>query len=182
LIILAMQIILKRNKIHIIPVIFGSLLALPLIIIVVLQLWQVYLSNTAYERMEEENVQTLVVESSRVVWKEAGREVTIDGEYFDLVSWSLKDGKYTFTGVFDKEETAIAAMLEKQSSTSNFISRLLLFSQCFAAMLSLISFMFFSRFQKSLSFFSSQYKFLFQKIIAPPPKAFFHLVGRNLIC
>jgi len=124
--------------------------------------------------MEEENIQTLDVETNRVIWKEEGREVTIDGEYFDLVSWSLKDGKYTFTGVFDKEETAIANMLEKQSSTGNFISRLLLFSQCFASTLCFISFVFFPALQKRFSFSSDQYQFLFQKIITPPPKANFH--------
>lgn len=152
--------------------IFGSLLLLPLILIVALQLRQVFLFNTAYERMEEENIQTLVVETNRVVWKEEGSEVTIDGEYFDLVSWNLKEGKYTFTGVFDKEETAVVNMLEKQSATGNFISRLMVFSQCLAAIV-LFSFFFsfFPYLQKPFAFFLNTYKFLFKTIITPPPKA-----------
>lgn len=172
---------MKLKKIHIIPVMFGSLLALPLLLIVLLQLWQVYLFHTAYERMEEETVQTLVVETNQVVWKEEGREVTIDGEYFDLVSWSLQDGKYTFTGVFDRQETAIANVLETKTNTGNFISRLLLVSQCFVATICIISMNHIPALEKSFHFFSDQYKFLFKRIISPPPKAMFFLPVRNLI-
>lgn len=151
--------------------IFGSLLLLPLILIVALQLWQIHLFNTAYERMEDENIQTLIVGSDRIVWKEEGREVTIDGEYFDLVSWSLKDDNYTLTGVFDSGETAVAKMLEKQSTAGNFISRLLMFSQCFAAMVVFsFSFSIFPYLKKQFAFFFNYYKSLFRTIISPPPK------------
>ena len=109
------------------------MLALPLLFIVFLQLWQLYLSNTAYERIEKEQIKTVIVESHRVMWKEEGREVTIDGEYFDLIAWSLNEEKYTFTGVFDKEETAIVNMLEKQSSNGISISRLMIFFSVFSS-------------------------------------------------
>lgn len=164
---------MKPKKIHIIPAIFCGLLSLPLILIVVLQLWQFYLINTAYERMEEEHIQTLVVKSEQVVWKEEGREVTIDGAYFDLVSWSLKDGNYTFTGAYDREETAVANMLEKQTGMGNFISRLMLFSQCLAAIVIYVfSFLNLPYLLKQFAFFSTRYKFLFRKIISPPPRLF----------
>jgi hypothetical protein len=121
--------------------------------------------------MEEENIQTLIVDADRVIWKEEGREVTIDGEYFDLVSWTLKDGKYTFTGVFDREETAVVNMLEKQTGTGFFISRLLVFLQCFAAIvICIIGIFSLPVFQKHFTYLTSRYKSLFEKNIGYPPK------------
>ena len=121
--------------------------------------------------MENENIQTLTVKSDDVIWKEEGREVTIKGEYFDLVSWSLENGYYTFTGAFDREETAVSNLLEKQNFSENIMIRLFLIGQCFAA---IVSFLFnqsvFLRKKKQFEYFFNPYKYLFLRIISPPPR------------
>lgn len=121
--------------------------------------------------MEEKSVQTLVVDEQKVEWKEEGREVTIEGEYFDLISWHLENGKYTFTGVFDEEETAVVGLLEKQQVFWNSIIRLLLLGESFVALVYLlIQFSFVFNNSKNWSLFENRYKFLFNKIISPPPR------------
>lgn len=162
---------MKKNQTDIISILFSSLLMLPLLLVIILQLWQLHLNHTAHKRIEKETVRTIVIKDEDVVWKEAGREVTIKGEYFDLISWSLKDGVYTFTGIYDKEETAVSNMLEKQNASGNFIIRLLIIGQCFASIVFfLVNFSIFSRFKKQLSFFSNHYKYLFLRIIVHPPR------------
>src|SRR5687767_15550054 len=89
--------------------------------------------------METECIQTIKVKVDDVIWREEGREVTIKGEYFDLVSWSLDNGYYTFTGVNDREETAVSNLLEKQNISENVIIRLLLIGQSFAAIVCFLS-------------------------------------------
>jgi hypothetical protein len=104
----------KKNRLHISSLFLGGLLMLPLILMVVLQVYQVVLKHSAFERMEERNITSLTVPEQKVVWREEGREVTIDGEFFDLVSWELKDGVYSFTGAYDQEETAAHNLLTKK--------------------------------------------------------------------
>ena len=162
---------MKKNRKHIASFFFGSLLLLPLVFIMLLQGLQFYLSHTADERMEERSIETLVVAEHKVEWKEKGREVTIDGKYFDLVSWSLQDGKYTFTGVFDEDETAVMELLGKQQVFWNSIIRLLLIGQSFAAIVILtVQFSCTSILSGNWSLFENRYKFLFNRIISPPPR------------
>lgn len=121
--------------------------------------------------MEERTLQTVVAEEYKVQWREAGREVTIDGKYFDLVTWNLENGTYTFTGVYDDEETAVMELLGKQQLFWNSIIRLLLISQCFAAFVIYLIHLSCIRLNlKTWSVFQNRYKFLFNKIISPPPR------------
>jgi uncharacterized membrane protein len=162
---------LKKNRGHIASILFGSLMFLPLIFIILLQAYLFYLSSTAIERMDDRRLETVVVEEHKVEWREAGREVTIDGAYFDLVSWELENGLYTFTGVYDEEETAVMEILGKQQGFWNSIISLLIMGQCFALFIFYIV-QFFKPFYflKHHSFFENRYQFLFRKIIAPPPR------------
>lgn len=121
--------------------------------------------------MEEKKLQTVVVDSDKVIWREAGREVTIDGEYFDLVSWNLTDGKYTFTGVYDEEETAVVNLLQKQSETGTSIIRLMFFGQLFVSLVCYIfNFSLFPESKTQFAFTQSRYQYLFNKNISPPPR------------
>ena len=83
--------------------------------------------------MESRSVVTVTASAQDVIWREEGREVTIKGEYFDLISWDLKGDTYTFTGVFDEEETAASNLLHQSNERNNSLIRLMAFSQCFAA-------------------------------------------------
>ena len=123
--------------------------------------------------MEQEELQTIVVDEHLVEWREKNREVTINGEYFDLTSWRLEDGKYTFSGVFDEEETAVMELLGKQNQFWNSIISLLLIGQCFAAFVVYYLYpLYFTSLRKSFSIFLNYYDFLFKKIISPPPRVY----------
>lgn len=161
---------MRKNRLHIFAIIICSLLTIPLLSIVVLQLRKEYLFITAEERMEPSSLQTIVVSESKVIWREEGREVTIDGEYFDLVSWKLEEGIYTLTGVYDKEETAITNLLTKQAGADSSLIPLLILGQCFAAAIFyLFNFSSFGQIKITRCFFQDHYKYLFRnKILAPP--------------
>ena len=163
--------LVRKNQTNIVSIIFSCLLILPLLLVIILQLWQFYLSQTAERRMETETIQTITVKADDVIWGEEGREVTIKGEYYDLVSWSLENGYYTFTGVYDREETAVSNLLEKQNLSENIIIRMFLIGQCFAAIVYFLtneSFLF--RKKKQFGYFLNPYKYLFLRIISPPPR------------
>ncbi len=162
---------MKKNRLHIVHYFFCSILILPLIFIIILQAWQFYLNLTVEERIEEGKIETVIVEEHRVVWQEAGREVTIDGEYFDLVTWKLEGGKYIFTGVYDEEETAVNNLLSQQKGFWHSIIRLLILGQSFAAIVYyLINFDWGRRLNKKYCDFQNRYKFLFNDILSPPPR------------
>ena len=121
--------------------------------------------------MDDRQLQTVVVEESKVVWREANREVTIDGEYFDLVSWELKDGFYSFTGVYDEEETAVMELLGKQQTFWKSIISLLLIGQCFGVfILYIIELNSWNYLNRTFRLFENRYRFLYLRIISPPPR------------
>ncbi len=162
---------MRKNQLHIFAIVICSLLTIPLLSIVVLQLRQKYLSATAEERIEFSLIETISVPESKLVWREEGREVTIDGEYFDLVSWKLENGIYTLSGVYDKEETAISNLLEKQAGAQSSLIRLLILGQCFAAIIIyLINFFYIHRLNKASAFFENHYKYRHLDIILAPPR------------
>ena len=144
--------------------------------ILFLHLYQWQLNHTREERMEDQLLQTLNVTEDKVVWKEEGREVTIDGAYFDLSSWSLENGIYTLTGVFDQEETQVNQMLEKQNGLSGYIISFLFFGQCFAALvIYFINFLIPSLIPKKRFPSGVQYKYLFLRRIIRPPRFVFQI-------
>ena len=161
---------MEKRRLNINAILLGCILLLPPAFIAALQLWQVMLSLTPYSRMETGAVVTVTASQKEVIWKEEGREVSINGEYFDIISWKMDGDIYSFTGVFDEEETAAANLLQKSTEGNSSIIWLMAFSQCFAAV-------FYYRFQllkmgKAFGIFNFYYLKIYKSIyasIAPPP-------------
>ena len=82
-------------------------MVLPLIFCVVAEIKQKKLRGDARERLQEINLNTIVLSAHEFEWTEAGREISIRGELFDVKSYSFKKGRFIFNGLFDKEDTAL---------------------------------------------------------------------------
>lgn len=163
---------MRKNRSYIISLLFSSLLLLPLLLIIVLQLWQLHIKHRSEERLESRSLQTIEVAADKVKWEEEGREVTINGEFFDIKSYTESDGKYILTGVWDEQETAIKNVLNKKAEgPAAGIIQLLFLGQCFAAM---VLFFFELSSHKFIKRVFGPYldhnKYPYILIIAPPPR------------
>jgi hypothetical protein len=81
------------------------------------------------EKMREElevstELQTLQIPSSAVVWMDE-HEIWVDNHMFDIHSRVLKNGMYTFTGLFDEEETQMIEDEQEQNAANENQSRML---------------------------------------------------------
>lgn len=74
-----------------------------------------------YERMESAQFQTIVLDSSSIVWKKNGRELLVNHEYFDVATIRYENGKAIISGVFDERETNMheAFAQAQQQNNSN---------------------------------------------------------------
>lgn len=100
-----------------------------------LQLVQWGLKNTASERFSEEEQVTISLSAEKIMWEKQGKEIIIDGKFFDLKSFIIEDGLMVATGHFDHYETELAAFLLNLTSQQNQsrLLNLVFILQCFAA-------------------------------------------------
>ena len=57
-------------------------------------------------------LQTIRVEKKDIVWAEAGKEILIDGQLFDIKEIVETSTTITITGIFDKAETCLQKLSE----------------------------------------------------------------------
>ena len=88
-----------------ISLLFLLIMALPLTFYVVTEMKQQHLKQVARERLEKIILQTIILPPHEFQWTEAGKEISIHGELFDIKCYSIKNGKFIFSGLFDKDET-----------------------------------------------------------------------------
>lgn len=64
------------------------------------------------EKLEEKNLHSVSLAITDVHWVKKNKEILINGKMFDIKSFSVENGFYKFTGLYDDEETALALQLE----------------------------------------------------------------------
>jgi hypothetical protein len=119
---------------------FGTVLLLPLLAITILQAGQVYIKSTRDERLEKEKQVQVVLPAKEVVWEEEGKELWVGDRMFDVSTYTVTNGQYYLTGVYDDHETAVAGTLLHAIFSKNGadLLRLLLLLQCFTCCLAFI--------------------------------------------
>ncbi len=75
------------------------------------------------EKMEYQSLQTIVVPENEVVWMDK-HEIWVNNKMFDISSRSLENGTYTFTGLYDEDETKLVEK-EKNAAGENNDSKIL---------------------------------------------------------
>jgi len=81
------------------------------------------------EKLEKQLLHSIVVAEKDVLWVKYHKEIRVQGKMFDITSYSFDKGYYTFTGLFDEEETALHQCLEndinqKKKEGGNLIAQL----------------------------------------------------------
>jgi len=140
----------------------------------VTEMKQRQLKYEAKERLEKINLKTIILSTQDFRWTEPGKEISIHGELFDIRSYSIKNGKFIFSGLFDKDETALDK-LEHNWKNNQEENKLL--SDLFQVLQSVFHSA--TPLQEQPKDLANQYpylstdKLLFQpkKIITPPPQA-----------
>ena len=86
----------------------------PLLFIIFFHIQQQRIHHKMEEAIEEHVLYSINVAEKKVHWIEKGKEIIIDGRMFDIKTLKFKDGVYTFTGLFDDEETLLVKQLEEK--------------------------------------------------------------------
>lgn len=85
----------------------------PLILTFFFTLRELSIRSEMRTRLETRELQTLRISEKDVVWIE-DHEIRVKGRMFDIKSRQLQDGMYTFTGLWDDDETSL--LLGRQRS------------------------------------------------------------------
>lgn len=95
-----------------------SIIATPLLFIVLLQGLQLYVRHQLAERLEKEAQVHLAIPAGELVWVKRGREIVVDGQMFDIKTIRYEGDTVLVTGIFDHKETGIMRLLKQQGQAS----------------------------------------------------------------
>lgn len=76
------------------------------------------------EKIEQQSLQTVIVHENDVVWMDK-HEIWVNDKMFDISSRTLQNGYYTFTGLYDDEETLLVNHERKAAGENNEQNKLL---------------------------------------------------------
>ena len=65
------------------------------------------------ERLEKENLITLIISAEEIQWVKYNKEVLFNGKMFDIKEIVFDDGEYIMQGLFDEDEMQLLANLKK---------------------------------------------------------------------
>ncbi|HEY1021931.1 MAG TPA: hypothetical protein VGE06_06435, partial [Flavisolibacter sp.] len=102
---------MRNGSRHISAGIFSTMLLLPVLAMLLLQLGRAYIQSTREERLHTESLVTVVLPAGQVVWEEDEKELWVGNRMFDVASYTILDGHYHLTGVYDDDETEVAGSL-----------------------------------------------------------------------
>lgn len=72
-----------------------------------------------HEKLEHENIQSIVLADNDFKWIKQNEEILIHNQLFDVKKYTQSGNSFTFWGVFDTVEDAIALQLKKLEQTTN---------------------------------------------------------------
>lgn len=100
-----------------IPIIL--IVLLPCIYCVYFQVQHHMIREEMREKLESENLQTVIVPVKEFRWYEENREIIVDGMMFDVESMRQEGDNYIISGLFDEAETELHIAMGKlqQSDT-----------------------------------------------------------------
>ncbi|MBP6214847.1 MAG: hypothetical protein KA399_01495 [Chitinophagaceae bacterium] len=91
----------------------------PLLLVVSTDIRKAFLKNRMREKTKLDNgLHTIMIPETDVVWMDK-HEIFINDQMFDISNMKLDNGVYTFTGLYDKEETELVKQQQNTSSKNN---------------------------------------------------------------
>ena len=77
------------------------------------------------EKLETSLLQTITINEKEVVWMD-DHEIWVNEHMFDIQTKKLENGMYTFTGLYDEEETTLVKKDKDTTEKNNEENQLLL--------------------------------------------------------
>jgi len=163
---------LSPLRLHAAALLLGATVLLPLLLIVGLQFARVHARYEVLEKLEEGALETILLSSSEFEWEEAGREISIHGELFDVKEHVQKGNTHFFTGIYDRKETILKNLVlsSPHKGDATLIS-LMFLGQLMAGLVSvLLSTFFINQFIRRYRFKEPALHFGFAAVAGPPPR------------
>lgn len=88
------------------------LILLPLVLVGSLQLTQLVLKQSWEQRLAQQTTVSVTLDKGAIVWEEEGRELQINGRYFDVRTIKEVGGKLVLQGHYDDTETEVWQLLK----------------------------------------------------------------------
>lgn len=92
---------------------FVLLLAIPLFFSVMIILEQKVVQLKRHTEFKTKKIETVSVLKQNMVWAKIGKEVIIDGKYFDVKSFNTNGDKVLLTGYYDHKEDKLVNQIKK---------------------------------------------------------------------
>jgi hypothetical protein len=96
----------------------------PLLFILVISVKKQEIRHRMEEDMDRGQLQTVVIPEQEVIWMDK-HEIWVNQSMFDIRSKKLENGVYTFTGMYDREETLLVLQEKKAAGQTNEDNKLL---------------------------------------------------------
>lgn len=163
---------MKNNRRKIISGFFLLLGLAPILFLLLVALQKREIRERMKEKLETEKLQTIVLPEEKVIWMDK-HEIWVNEHMFDIHSKKLENGFYTFTGLYDKDETELVKKERKATGNSTEQNKLL--AQFFKHLPVYndtdISYLNLSITHNTFNLFASQNSISqFKEIITPPPQ------------
>lgn len=94
-------------------------MALPSLISMVSTSYIQWIKFEIKEKLEEKNLQTIILNNQDISWYEIDHEIIVNGALFDVKSYATQGNQTTFHGIFDQKESAMAQIAENTVGNSN---------------------------------------------------------------
>lgn len=93
--------------------------AVPFLFILFVHIKQQAIRHEMKEKLEYQFLQTITLAANEITWVKPGKEILVGGKMFDVKSHTVDNGRHTFTGLFDDEETTLVGLLKKEIQKNN---------------------------------------------------------------
>lgn len=71
------------------------------------------------EQLEKKSLLTVTIEEDDVLWIKKEKEIWVNNRMFDIKYSRHENGAYTFTGLYDNDETMLVKQLHKSQQEEN---------------------------------------------------------------
>lgn len=95
------------------------LVTMPLFFTVYTTIEKTIIEQQMEEKLEQENLQTVILDAAAVIWLKKNKEILINGEPFDIKKITLNGNKIMVAGLFDIEEKELKKKLQEYNNNND---------------------------------------------------------------
>jgi len=79
----------------------------PLLFVIFFSIQKQAIRHRMKERLEQQSLHSITLADQEIQWVKQGKEIWVHGKMFDIKSTVNRNGRTTFYGLFDEEETML---------------------------------------------------------------------------